>query len=103
MGELLKVAKSSQLPPGGAICVNVKGHQIALFNVDGSYYAIDDTCPHSGGSLSEGDVEGRQIVCPLHGATFDLADGTVLTPPADENVVSYRVEVDGDDVKVEIP
>ncbi len=103
MGELLKVAETSQLPPGVAICVDVKGRRIALFNVDGSYYAIDDTCPHSGGPLSEGDVEGRQIVCPWHGATFDLADGSVLAPPADENVVSYRVEVDGDDIKVEIP
>ena len=103
MGQLHTVAQTMDLPPGSALAVEIEGRRLALFNVDGRYYAIDDTCPHSGGPLSEGDIEGEQVVCPWHGATFDLTDGSVLAPPADENVASYRVEVDGDEIKVELP
>lgn len=102
MGQLHKVAETVDVPPGSAIAVDVEGHRLALFNVDGTYYAIDDTCPHKGGPLSEGDVDGREIVCPWHGATFDLTDGRVLCPPAEEDVTSYPVIVEGDDIKVEV-
>ncbi len=103
MGELRKVAETKDLPPGGALAVDVEGVRLALFNIDGTYYAIEDTCPHSGGPLSEGYVEGTQVECPLHGACFNLTDGSVLSPPADEDVASYRVEVEGNDIKVEMP
>ena len=79
------------------------GRRLALFNVDGTFYAIDDTCTHSGGPLSEGDVEGTEVSCPWHGACFSLTDGRVLSPPADEGVTAYRVVVEGEDVKVELP
>ena len=102
MGQLHKVAETKDLPPGSGMAVEVEGREIAIFNVDGKYFAIDDTCPHSGGPLSEGDLEGEQVVCPWHGAVFDLKDGSVQAPPADEGVGCYRVEVDGDDIKVEI-
>ncbi len=102
MGQLHKVAETKDLPPGSGMAVEVEGRQLAIFNVDGKYFAIDDTCPHSGGPLSEGDLEGEQVVCPWHGAIFDLKDGSVQCPPADEGVGCYRVEVDGDDIKVEI-
>ena len=103
MGELRKVAETKDLLPGGALAVDVEGVRLALFNIDGTYYAIEDTCPHSGGPLSEGYVEGTQVECPLHGACFNLTDGSVLSPPADEDVASYRVEVEGNDIKVELP
>lgn len=64
MGELRKVAETKDLPPGGALAVDVEGLRLALFNIDGTYYAIEDTCPHSGGPLSEGYVEGTQVECP---------------------------------------
>lgn len=102
MTQLHKVATTKDLPPGSATCIEVEGKRLALFNVGGTYFAIDDECPHSGGPLSEGDVDGSQVECPWHGAVFDLADGSVQCPPADEGVTSYRVEVDGDDIKVEI-
>ena len=103
MGELRKVTETSNLPPGTAMAIDVEGRRLALFNVDGTYYAIDDTCTHSGGPLSEGDIEGTQVSCPWHGACFNLTDGSVLTPPADEGVTSYRVVVEGEDIKVEMP
>ncbi len=103
MGELHTVARTGDVPPGCCIAVDVGDRRIALFNVEGTYYAIDDVCPHSGGPLSEGDVTGTQVECPWHSAVFDLTDGTVQCPPADEGVACYRVEVDGDDIKVEVP
>ncbi len=69
-------------------------------NIDGTYYAIADTCTHRGGPLSEGAVEGTVVSCPWHGATFDVTTGNVLGPPAAEGVAHYNVQVDGNDIKV---
>ena len=60
-------------------------------------------CTHQGGPLSEGEVEGTVVTCPWHGATYDITTGSVLGPPAPEGVVSYKVQVDGNDIKVELP
>ena len=103
MGQLIKVAETNEVPPGTAKAVDVKGHAVALFNVDGTYYAIDDTCTHRGGPLSEGAVEGAVVTCPWHGATFDVTTGNVLGPPAAEGVAHYNVQVEGSDIKVETP
>ncbi len=103
MGQMIKVAQTGNLPPGKAMCVEVEGEMVALFNVGGTYYAIADTCTHSGGPLSEGEVDGSVVTCPWHAAEFDLTTGEVLSPPAYEGVTSYRVEVDGDDIKIELP
>jgi len=67
------------------------GKKIALFNVNNQYYAIDDTCTHAGGPLSEGDVKGTVLTCPWHGATFNIINGEVLGEPASEGVKSYKV------------
>jgi nitrite reductase/ring-hydroxylating ferredoxin subunit len=103
MGQLIKVAEANDVPPGTAKAIEADGHRIALFHSGGSYYAIDDVCTHRGGALSEGEVDGTVVTCPLHGATFDITTGSVLGRPASEGVVSYRVQVDGNDIKVELP
>ena len=90
------------MPPGKAITVDVEGLRIALFNIGGTYYAIDDTCPHAGASLAEGDVSGITVECPLHSARFDLATGRVLSPPADNDVAAYKVLVAGDEIQIQI-
>ncbi len=90
------------LPPGSACAVEVAGRTIGLFNVDGVIYAIDNICTHDNAPLSEGAVVDGCVVCPWHGAQFDLATGQVLTPPAVENVRSYEVVVSGGDVSVEV-
>ena len=102
MARLIKVADVQSLPPGKATVAEVNGNRIAVFNVGGSFFAIDDTCPHAGGPLSEGQVDGEKVVCPWHDAAFDLKTGDVLSPPAFEGVKSYRVVVEGNDVKVEV-
>ncbi len=103
MGQIIKVAEANEVPPGTAKAVEADGHRIALFHRGDGYYAIDDVCTHRGGPLSEGEVKGTVVTCPLHGATFDITTGNVLGPPAAEGVVSYRVQVDGNDIKVELP
>ncbi len=103
MGETVKVAETTELTAGQAKLVDVGGQPVALFNVAGSYYAIGDSCTHVGGSLSEGTLEGTTVICPLHGARFDITNGQVQTPPANTSVPCYRVEVDGSDIRIEVP
>jgi 3-phenylpropionate/trans-cinnamate dioxygenase ferredoxin component len=97
-----KVANRSEVPPGGKRLLDVDGRAIALFNVDGTLYAIDDVCTHDGGPLAEGELKGGEIQCPRHGARFDVRTGKPLCMPAIEPVATHRVEVRDDEVFLEI-
>lgn len=96
------VAKLSDTPPGTISVHEVGGVRIALCNVNGRFYAIDDVCTHDGGPLDQGELEGNLVECPRHGARFDVTTGRAMTLPAVVPVKTYAVEVDGDDVKVDI-
>jgi len=98
----LKAAEIRDVPAGQGKMFNVGGKHIALFNIEGTYYAIDDTCTHKGGPLSEGEVEGSNVTCPWHGAIFDVITGEVVRPPAPIAVSRYNVRVGGDDIEIEI-
>jgi len=102
MGELRAVARAAEIPPGSARCIEVEGRKIALFNVEGRFFAMDDTCTHRGGPLSQGAVKGHVVTCPWHGAQYDLETGNVLRPPAPRGVASYRVVVEGDQIKLDL-
>jgi len=102
MPEFVKVAKTENIPAGQAMMVEVNGKEIALFNVAGSFHAIDNTCTHVGGPLCEGELEGIEVTCPWHGAVFDVATGQMLGPPAPESVARYSVRVEGSDIEVEV-
>jgi 3-phenylpropionate/trans-cinnamate dioxygenase ferredoxin subunit len=102
MGRWVRVANLSEVPPGQAKQVEVEGRVLALFNVEGNLYAIDNACTHVGGPLSEGTVEGDEVECPWHGARFSLKDGSAKSPPAEEGVSTYRVRVSGSDIEVEL-
>lgn len=102
MAAFVKVGTTSELAPGQAKEVEVNGKTIALFNLGGSYYAIDNTCTHRGGPLSEGDVAGQVVTCPWHGAKFNITSGEVVGPPARAGVASYCIRVTGSDVEVEL-
>lgn len=82
--------------------VEVEGRRIALFYVDGGYYAIDDVCTHRGGPLSEGSLSGDEVTCPIHGAQFNVKTGEVTAAPAQQGVKTFPVRVTGDDVEVGI-
>lgn len=100
MPSFVKVATRAELPIGGKLLVEVDGRAIAVFNVDGTYYAIDDVCTHDGGPLAEGELMGCEIECPRHGARFDVRTGKPLCMPAIEPVAVHATEVRGDDIYV---
>ena len=102
MAEFVTVGKRGDVPVGEARVFAVNGKHIAVCNVDGALYAIDDVCTHDGGPLGEGYLEGGQIECPRHGALFDVKTGKALTLPAVLPVNSYPVRVDGGEIKVEL-
>ena len=102
--EFVKVAKAGQLPPGRMMLVELgRFERILLVNVNGSYHAVDELCPHSGAALSEGDLYGEVVECPLHSSMFRVKTGEVLTPPASEGLTVYQVRVEGDDILVGPP
>jgi len=103
MGQFVRVASKAELDEleGGKL-VEVGGRAIAIFNLGGRYYAIDNVCPHRGGPLSEGTIAGDDVICPWHGARFSIKTGAVLGPPAMQGVKSFPVRVTGEVVEVEI-
>ena len=102
MAQWKAVAKTSEVTPRQGKQVVVDGQNIALFNLDGKFCAIQDECAHAGGSLSEGELSGNVVTCPWHGATFDVTCGKVLTEPAYEDVKSYKVKIEDGEILVEI-
>lgn len=99
MGEFVKVTGTTEVKSGSGIVAEVRGKAIAIFNIEGTFYAIDNTCVHRGGPLGEGDVEGSIVTCPWHGWQYDVITGTCVANPA-AHVERYEVKIDGVDVKV---
>jgi 3-phenylpropionate/trans-cinnamate dioxygenase ferredoxin subunit len=96
----VELARSDDVAPGQVRVYEVQGRSIALCNVVGAFYAIDDVCTHDGGPLDQGEIDGHQIECPRHGARFDVRNGRALTLPAVRPVRSYPVQVEDGVVKV---
>lgn len=102
MARFVQVAKKSQIPLNGAIGVEIEGKTITLVNLNGEIFALDDSCPHEAGPLSEGEIVDEEITCPWHHSRFEIRTGRVTQDPAEENVATYRVRLVGDAVEVEI-
>jgi nitrite reductase/ring-hydroxylating ferredoxin subunit len=85
----------SELKPGQVGAVQVKGESVAVFNVEGNFYALEDYCSHAGGPLSEGKLEGQTVICPWHGSCFDVTTGEVTCGPAKKGVRAYLVKIEG--------
>ena len=100
MPRLIKVATLGELTPGEGKLVQVDGEQIALFNINGTYHALGAVCPHEGGPLHEGVVEGDSIVCPWHAFDFKVTTGESGADP-DLRVPIYVVAVQGTDICIE--
>ena len=102
MAEFVKAIAAADLTAGHGVIVELQGKKIAIFNVDETFYAVDDTCTHVGGPLSEGELEGTIVTCPWHGARFDVKTGAVHGPPASDDIRSYEVKTEGEDVLVKV-
>jgi nitrite reductase (NADH) small subunit len=101
MSDAIKVAEVSDLPPGQCKTVMAGDRELALANVAGKFFACDNVCPHQGGPLGEGMIDGTIITCPWHGWRFDVATGKSPVIPGVQIDV-FECTVDGNDVKVRI-
>lgn len=93
MSEWMDVARADELTPGSSRVVDADGTRIAVFNLDGEFFAIEDVCTHDGGELASGCMDGDVIVCPRHGARFSIRTGEALTAPAFEPTSVFPVRI----------
>jgi 3-phenylpropionate/trans-cinnamate dioxygenase ferredoxin subunit len=101
--EFVEISPVDELPSGGRLFVELDGKPIVLFNLAGNLYAIADLCSHDNGPLGDGDVEGEEIICPRHGARFDIRSGKTLGLPAVADIPAYPVRVREGMIEVGIP
>jgi 3-phenylpropionate/trans-cinnamate dioxygenase ferredoxin subunit len=94
------VGSAADIPPERVAVYRVGDHDVAVCNVDGQFYAIDDLCTHDGGALDQGELEGEEIECPRHGARFNVTTGEATQLPAFEPVETHEVRLEGDTVQV---
>lgn len=100
MSAWIDVAPADKLAPGDWKVVEVEGVWVAVFNIDGRFLAVEDTCTHDGGELAGGELEGDEVVCPRHGARFCLRTGEALCAPAYEDIDTFRTRVEDGVVQV---
>ena len=103
LADFIRVAALSEMQPGQRKLVELDEITVALFNIGGELYCIEDICSHDGGPLADGTLDGYCLECPRHGAQFDVRDGSVLSMPAVVPVPTYEVKIQGVDIFVESP
>ena len=99
MADFIKVATTSDLAPGEKMLVEYGDEDVGLFNINGEFYAISDVCTHDDGPLVEGTLDGEFVICPRHGARFNVKTGE-QTMPAFAPVPLYNVKLEGDDILI---
>lgn len=103
MGGFVKVATINDIPAGEMRSFNVDHAPVVICNVNNKYYALADECSHDSAPISDGHLDGNNVVCPRHGATFDLPTGDVTGPPAVVGIEKYELKIDGEDILVMVP
>lgn len=101
--DFVKVAQTDEIGVGEMKRVEIGDEEILLTNVQGTYHAVSDICTHSYVTLSDGDLEGEEVECYLHGSRFNVTTGEALLPPADEPLMVYQVRLEGNDILVGPP
>ena len=101
--EFVSVAHVNDVQPGERLLVEIDDYSIVLFNLAGEFYAIADLCSHDYGPLGDGEMEGMEIICPRHGARFDVRSGKVLALPAVENIPVYPVRLIDGEIQIGVP
>ena len=97
------VAFVDDLAPGERVFVEIGDLAIVVFNVGGQFYSIGDVCTHDGGPLGEGEMDNHEVICPRHGARFDIRDGRAVKLPAAAPTKSYPIRVNNNNIEVGIP
>ncbi len=100
MSDWVDAVNEDELENGGNVVVDVDGTDVAVFKIDGAFYAIEDVCTHDGAEIASGVLEGDEIICPRHGARFCVKTGEVKAPPAYENIDCFPVRIENGKVQV---
>lgn len=100
MSEWITIAAEGEIQPGKCKVVDIDDVLIAVYNLDGLLYAIEDVCTHDGGELASGTVEGNEVICPRHGARFCIKTGKALTPPAYEDIYCFPVRIENAQIQL---
>ena len=100
--DFVVLAKTSEISENRTTCFNIDGVAVVAAQVEGEYYAVHNKCSHAEQSFDKGRVRGHKLLCPLHGAIFDIRDGAVLGAPAFNPIKSYPLKVEGDDVLINL-
>ncbi len=101
--EFVEIVPQDQLPPGERLFIEVGGKSIVIFNLAGSYFAIGDVCTHDSGPVGDGDIEGNEIICPRHGARFNIRTGQVTSLPATVDIPAYPMRVVNGMIELGLP
>jgi 3-phenylpropionate/trans-cinnamate dioxygenase ferredoxin subunit len=101
--RFVSVARVDDMPDNSMRMVEVADRLVLLIRQGGEFYCLDDVCTHDGGTLSDGRLDEHAVICPRHGARFDIRTGAALTMPATEDTMTYTVRVVGQDVQVGLP
>ena len=101
--SFLDIAPAGELPEGESLFIEVEGRSIVIFNLAGKFYAIGDVCSHDNGPVGDGEIEENEIICPRHGARFDIRTGKATSLPAVVDIPSYPVRVMGDMIEIGLP
>ena len=101
-GDWVTVAQRSALKPGDVLGVQVKDKEIALYDLEGTLYATENTCTHAYAYLSDGWVDGDIIECPLHGGRFEIKTGKGLGPPIDCDIKTFAVRIEGESIQIKV-
>jgi 3-phenylpropionate/trans-cinnamate dioxygenase ferredoxin subunit len=92
--KFLKIAALTEIPENERLFLEINDLPIVIYSLNGDYYATGDVCTHDGGSIGEGQIEGNEVICPRHGARFDIKTGKVTRFPAVEDIPSYPVKIE---------
>ena len=101
MANFVKVCKIGDVKAGCGKSLEISGKSVAVFNVEGNFYALNDICGHRGGPLGEGEVDGKTVICPWHGWRYDVTSGANELVP-DLPTQKYELKVEGEDILVDI-
>lgn len=101
MADFVRVASMAEVAVGAGMTVDLNGRQVAIFNVDGTVYAIDNLCKHKSGPLAEGEVDGTTVTCPWHGWAYDITSGECLED-SECSVDKFEVKVEADEIWLKV-
>ncbi len=100
--EFQRVATTAEIPEGGFELCEIDDRLVIVFQQNSNFYCIDDVCTHDGGTLSDGEVQGCEIICPRHGARFDIRDGRALSMPATQDTCAHQIRIEDDEIWVRL-